>query len=71
MLLTIDLCKQKSDAHKVEEIAEYLRIPKSSIYKLAQESRIPSQKAGRHCRIRREAVEQWLDAGAPQRQHTL
>ena len=51
----------------VEEVAEYLRIPRSSLYKLAQEGRIPCQKVGRHWRFRREAVDRWLDARPPQR----
>jgi len=46
----------------VEEVAEYLRIPRSSLYKLAQEGRIPCQKVGRHWRFRREAVDRWLEA---------
>jgi len=44
----------------VEEVAAYLRIPRSSLYKLAQEGRIPCQKVGRHWRFRREAIDQWL-----------
>ena len=44
----------------VDEAAEYLRIPKSSVYKLAQEGRIPSQKVGRHWRFHRIALDEWL-----------
>ena len=44
----------------VDEVAEYLRIPRSSLYKLAQEGRIPCQKVGRHWRFRRIAIDQWL-----------
>jgi excisionase family DNA binding protein len=44
----------------VDEVAEYLRIPRSSLYKLAQEGRIPCQKVGRHWRFRRRAIDQWL-----------
>jgi excisionase family DNA binding protein len=46
----------------VDEVAEYLRIPRASVYKLAQQGRIPCQKVGRHWRFRRKTVEQWLDA---------
>jgi len=53
----------------VDEVAEYLRIPRSSLYKLAQEGRIPCQKVGRHWRFRREALEQWLDARPPQQRN--
>jgi len=44
----------------VEEVAAYLRIPRSSVYKLAQEGRIPCQKAGRRWRFHREAIDRWL-----------
>lgn len=44
----------------VDEVASYLRIPKSSLYKLAQEGKIPSQKVGRHWRFHREAIDSWL-----------
>ena len=47
----------------VDEVAEYLRIPRASVYKLAQRGRIPCQKVGRHWRFRREAVDEWLDNG--------
>jgi excisionase family DNA binding protein len=45
----------------IGEIAAYLRISISSLYKLAQEGRIPCQKVGRHWRFRREAIERWLE----------
>ena len=47
----------------VDEVSAYLRIPKASIYKLAQKGKIPGQKVGRHWRFRREALERWLEAG--------
>jgi len=45
----------------VDELAGYLRIPKSTLYKLAQEGKVPGQKVGRHWRFRKEAVDRWLD----------
>ncbi len=44
----------------VDEVASYLRIPRSSVYKLAQEGRIPCQKAGRQWRFHRAAIDEWL-----------
>jgi excisionase family DNA binding protein len=46
----------------IHEVADYLRIPISSVYKLAQEGRIPCQKVGRHWRFHREALDDWLRA---------
>jgi excisionase family DNA binding protein len=44
------------------EVADYLRIPKASVYKLAQQGRIPCQKVGKHWRFRKEALDRWLEA---------
>ena len=46
----------------ISEISIYLRIARSSIYKLAQDGKIPCQKVGRHWRFRREAIDRWLEA---------
>ena len=45
----------------ISEAAQYLRISLSSLYKLAQEGRIPCQKVGRHWRFRKEAIDRWLE----------
>lgn len=45
----------------IEEASKYLRIPLSSLYKLAQGGKIPCQKVGRHWRFRKEAVDHWLE----------
>lgn len=51
------------DVMTFEEVMAYLRIPRSSLYKLAQEGKIPSQKVGRHWRFRRQAIHRWLEGG--------
>jgi len=48
------------DVMTLNEVAEYLRIPRSTAYKLAQEGKVPGQKVGRHWRFHKEAVEDWL-----------
>lgn len=45
----------------IGELSDYLRIPRSTLYKLAQEGDIPGQKVGRRWRFLREAVDRWLD----------
>ncbi len=52
--------KQDAPVMTVDEVATYLKIPKSSIYKLAQEGRIPCQKVGKHWRFHRNTLKQWL-----------
>jgi excisionase family DNA binding protein len=44
----------------IEETCLYLRIPKSTLYKIAQEGKIPCQKVGRHWRFHRDSLDQWL-----------
>ena len=43
------------------EVAEYLRIPRSTLYKLAQEGKIPAMKIGRHWRFDRGCIETWMN----------
>ena len=51
------------DVLTLNEVAEYLRIPRSTTYKLAQEGKIPGIKVGRHWRFHREVVDEWLRRG--------
>lgn len=44
----------------IDELAVYLQISKSSLYKLAQDRKVPGQKVGRHWRFHREAIDRWL-----------
>ena len=45
----------------IEELAAYLKVSKSTLYKLVQEGTVPGQKVGKHWRFRRETIDQWLD----------
>ena len=54
---------KKQDILTIDELSAYLKIPKSTAYKLCQESKIPGQKVGRHWRFRKEAIDRWLEAG--------
>jgi excisionase family DNA binding protein len=44
----------------IEELSSYLKVPKSTLYKLIREGKIPAQKVGRHLRFHREAIDEWL-----------
>ncbi len=46
----------------IAELSKYLKISRSTLYKLAQEGKLPAQKVGRHWRFHREAVDEWLKA---------
>ena len=45
----------------IGELATYLKIPKSTLYKIVREGKIPSQKVGRHWRFRKGAIDHWLE----------
>jgi excisionase family DNA binding protein len=45
----------------VEQLSAYLQIAKSTLYKLAQEGKVPGQKVGKHWRFRKHAVDRWLE----------
>ena len=49
----------------IEELALYLKLSKSTLYKLAQERKVPGQKVGRHWRFRRDVIDNWIGAGSP------
>lgn len=51
---------RNSEVLTVEEAADLLKIPRSSVYKLAQEGRIPAQKVGRHWRFHRVTLLKWV-----------
>jgi len=46
----------------IDELVIYLKLPKSTIYKLAQEGEIPGHKIGRHWRFHRLVIDRWLGA---------
>ncbi len=49
-----------SEILTIEEAAEYLRIPVSTVYRLAQSGRIPAQKVGRRWRFYRPTLTNWI-----------
>lgn len=49
-----------SEFFTAEEVAEYLRLPLSTVYKLVQDKRLPGFKVGKHWRFRKETLNEWL-----------
>lgn len=54
------MADQNRNVLTIAELSDYLKIPKSTLYKLVREGKIPSQKIGRHWRFRKETIDQWL-----------
>lgn len=44
----------------ISETADYLKVSKETIYKLAQQNEIPSSKVGSQWRFNRKMLDQWL-----------
>jgi len=59
---------QTPEIWMVEETAEYLRIPKATLYQWRYNGTGPrSIKVGRHIRYRRADVDEWLESNASPR----
>jgi excisionase family DNA binding protein len=44
----------------INEVAAYLKIPKSTIYKLSEKGKIPSIKIGKQLRFRKSSLDKWF-----------
>ncbi|MEA3364859.1 MAG: helix-turn-helix domain-containing protein [Candidatus Hydrogenedentes bacterium] len=44
----------------LDELASYLKVSKSALYKMVQEGRIPGGKVGRVWRFDREEIDRWV-----------
>jgi len=49
--------EKPGDVLTIEELSAYLKIPKSTLYKLVREGKVPCQKIGRHWRFRKVAID--------------
>lgn len=50
----------------ISDLAEYLQVSKSSLYKLVQSGRVPGQKVGKHWRFHKDSVDEWLKRSSRQ-----
>jgi len=48
------------DILTIKEVAEYLQVTERTLYRLAQEGKIPAFKVGNSWRFRREDLDQWI-----------
>lgn len=53
----------------VDDLAAYLKLPKRTIYKLAQEGKVPGHKVGKHWRFHRETIDRWLTTSTRKDKH--
>jgi len=51
----------------IDQLAEYLKLPKSTLYHLARRGDVPGQKIGRHWRFHKTAIDKWLSQNRNQK----
>lgn len=61
---------QDKAVFSLDEMSEYLSLPKTTAVKLLQDGRIIGQKIGKHWRIARTAVDSFLTSPHPDRKQT-
>jgi len=45
----------------LEEVADFLRLSKDTVYRMANTGKIPASKVGNQWRFRKGDVEQWIE----------
>ncbi len=55
-----ELSPQDGEILTVLEVARFLRVPKSTVYKLARLGQLPASKVGKHWRFLRLDVQRWI-----------
>jgi excisionase family DNA binding protein len=53
--------KKKDEVMTIDELATYLKVSKSTLYKLVQSGKVPGQKIGKHWRFKREVIDKWFE----------
>lgn len=47
----------------IDELAEYLKLSKSTLYHFVRDGKIPGVKVGRHWRFNKAAIDEWMRKG--------
>ncbi|MCX5724471.1 MAG: helix-turn-helix domain-containing protein [Nitrospirae bacterium] len=55
-----------SEILTVMDVALFLRVPKSTVYKLARNGKLPASKIGKHWRFLRRDIHQWMHSRSSQ-----
>lgn len=49
----------------IDELAEYLKMGRTKLYRMTQEGSIPASKVGNQWRFDREEIDQWMKSQRP------
>lgn len=52
--------KQHDEIMTIGQLAEYLKISTSTLYKQLQNGKLPGQKIGKRWRFHKEGIDEWL-----------
>lgn len=55
----------RDDILTIREVAEYLKVTERTLYRLAQEGKIPAFKVGASWRFKRADIDAWIEAQKP------
>jgi excisionase family DNA binding protein len=66
MLHSQDMSQADSEILTVMEVARFLRVPKSTVYKLARIGELPASKIGKHWRFLRRDIHEWMHSRSQQ-----
>lgn len=61
----------RSDIFTVGDVAAYLKLPISTVYRLAERREIPGHKVGRQWRFQRPVIDEWLRRRSETRSKTI
>ncbi|MEQ8789469.1 MAG: helix-turn-helix domain-containing protein [Pirellulaceae bacterium] len=56
------MAETPGEVMSLDELAVYLKVSKSTLYKLVQQGGFPGQKVGKQWRFHKSAVDDWLRA---------
>jgi len=59
--LSLETMGTDREVLNADEVSSWLRIPKSTLYKLCSEGQIPCAKIGKHWRFDRAMVKSWFE----------
>lgn len=51
---------KSSQFFTIDELSEYLRIPKSTLYKFTMQRKIPCFKIGVQLRFKKDSIDKWI-----------
>ena len=59
------MAKSQDDIMTLDDLAAYIKLSKSSLYKLCQAGKVPGTKVGRHWRFHKDVIDAWIKTGVP------